>query len=320
MRKIVRSLLGILFGCAAIGVASFGSSADVVILESGQVMTGEILQHDQSGVLFKMDYGTFTYPNWQIKDARRDTNSATATQVSVPDTNRIPNWGRIISLFAKADWAHDLKQIPATVIDTGVLKNVPYISFRCASGGYELNIYGNLDHPAGVEIGVLTFLIKNQQAKSNCVELLHAVLSREDDKAVVRQLKWDKQVVVKDGLTFETTLPTEPDAYGGWWISVYDESALEKVRASGQELLAITQPRVPQAAPPAPAFPAATQVAATSENSGSIWSPDDLIASRSPRYSSGGGSTGGGSVYVRGYTRSNGTYVHSYTRSAPGRR
>jgi hypothetical protein len=115
--------------------------ADVVILESGKVITGSVLQRDSDGALIQMDYGTFRYPSSLIKDVRK--KAVTSPQES-PTGKRIPNWAKIISMLATNDWAHELKQIPATVIDNGVLEDVPYVSFRCNTDGYEINIYGDL--------------------------------------------------------------------------------------------------------------------------------------------------------------------------------
>ena len=217
------------------------------------MITGEVLQQDNDGVLIKMDYGTFRYPMSWVKDVQRNTN----TSLTVPNgTRRIPSWSKIISTLATNEWAHELKQIPATVIDNGILENVPYISFRCASGGHGINIYGDLDKPASVEIGAINYLVKSTEAKNNCVNFISPVLSADGDKRFVHTLNLVQEDLRKrDGMTFETTFPDESDSYGGWWISVYDENALTNARASGAELLAITQPRVmpkPQAEITAP--------------------------------------------------------------------
>jgi hypothetical protein len=216
---------------------------------------------------------------------------------------------------------HSLRQIPATVIDVGVLKNVPYISFRCNAAGYQMNIYGDLDKPAGVEIGTLNFYVNNDAARSNCISFISSVIPNAPDKEIVRTLPRDRKSLKKnDGLTIETTMPDEPDAYGGWWVSVYDEAALERARANEAELAAITQKRVPekstivqtsaQVASTAPAVPpSAGPEAPTVPN----WTSQDLS------YTSSGASSASGRVYLRGYQRRDGTYVHSYTRSAPRR-
>lgn len=281
----------------------FGASihADVVILTSGKTITGKVLQRDDDGVLFQMDYGTYRYANSLIKEVRADSASDVAETTSA---RRIPSWTRIVSTLATNEWAHELKQIPATVVETGVLRNVPYISFRCSSSGYEINIYGDLDEPAGVEIGVLNYLVKHNPARTNCLKLIESVLAQSGDKTIARNLSLKaKEIQKREGLTFETTLPDEADAYGGWWVSVYDEDMLGKARASGAELLEITQPKVePKPQPVVQAAPAMPDTR---------WTPTDISYSR-PSVSS--SSSSGGSVYVRGYYRKDGTYVRPHTR------
>src|SRR5258708_6978135 len=134
-----------------------------------------------------------------------------------------------------------IQKIPATVIDKGILKDVPYQSFKC--GDYELNIYGDPDRPACLEIGVRNELLKSVEAKSNCVEFIKAMLNRPDDQAVLLSLKREKDMKRRAGLTFEVTPETDEDAYGGWWVSVYDEALLDSSRASEKELNLITQSR-----------------------------------------------------------------------------
>src|ERR1017187_10732836 len=132
-----------------------------------------------------MDYGTFRYPSSLIKDVRKE---AVPSPQESPNGKQIPNWAKIISVLVTNGWQHELKQIPATVIDNGVLKDVPYISFRCNSGGYEINIYGDLDNPTGVEIGVVNYLVKNDDAKSNCANFIRSILTSDADRKIVRML------------------------------------------------------------------------------------------------------------------------------------
>jgi hypothetical protein len=195
------------------------------------------------------------------------------------------------------------------------LQNVPYVSFQCASGGYEINIYGDLDQPAGIEIGTLKHLLKNNQAKTNCTDFMGVILGSSKDKKTVRSLDFHKKsVITNEGITFEITLPLETDSYGGWWVSIYNEQALEKSRASGEELLAITQPRM---APKPQPIVYSTRSEATSITANQSWSANDFEYSRPASSSS--ATTGGGRVYVKGYFRSNGTYVSAHTRSSPRR-
>lgn len=294
---------------AALVILLFGLAAksEVIIFQNGNVITGKVLQRDNDGILIQLDYGTYRYPLSQIKDVQAETNIQPVKYRS----QRMPNWAIIISALATNSWVHDLKQIPATVIDNGVLKDVPYISFRCNSAGYEINIYGDLDKPAGFEIGTINYLVKDEDAKTNCVNFISSLLD-SDDGAIVHSLNTSqKDLRRNDGMSFETTFPDEPDAYGGWWVSVYDDSALTNARASGAELLSITQPRVPSQQQQA--VVSTSQENQNTSGQSFTWSANEMSDSAGSDYQS------SDRVYVRGYYRRDGTYVHAYTRRYPSR-
>jgi hypothetical protein len=246
---------------AACGLALWSQpllKADVVVLQSGDVLTGTVLQKDADGVLLQTEYGTYRYPQSMIRDVKKE--AATAPHVS-NNGQRIPDWAQIVSLLAKNDWATGIKQVPATVINYGKFNNVPYVSFRCATGGYEINIFGDLNNPAAVEIGAMTYLKNSDTAKSNCVNFICSALANSDDRKMVRGLNWNqKDVEQNGGMSFETLLPGEWGSYGGWWVMVFDRTALANAAASETELLAITQPR---AATPQPVVATAQPATAT---------------------------------------------------------
>ena len=77
----------------------------------------------------------------------REKEAATAPHVS-NNGQVIPDWVQIVTLLANSGWSHAMKQVPAPVTGYGNFKNVPYISFRCDYGGYEINIFGDLNNPA----------------------------------------------------------------------------------------------------------------------------------------------------------------------------
>ena len=228
--------------------------ADVLLLQSGAVVTGKVLQQDGSGVLMQTEFGTYRYPAAWIKDVQKE--AAAARHVS-NNGQTIPDWAQIVTALADSGFAPEIKQVPAPVIRSGNFKNVPYVSFRCAYGGYEINIYGDLNQPAAVQIGAMGYLQNNAVAKSNCVNFVCSALANADARKMVRALNWSqKDVQTKNGLTCETLLPGEMGAYGGWWVSVYDSTALANAQASDAELLALAQPRV-AAVLQAPVTPAA---------------------------------------------------------------
>jgi hypothetical protein len=201
-----------LFAC----IQCLQTRADTLTLASGRTISGTILQTNGDNLLLLSDYATFRFSRSNLKDIKlSQTNPA------------------------------NLEQIPATVIDKGMLRNVPYMSFRCGDD-YEINIYGDPDHPAGIEAGVYHKLLTDAAAKANCLGFISDQLSSAGDKDLVQALNREKDMVVNNGLTFEITPPTDADAYNGWWVSIYDEARLNKARASDAELAQITTPRTAQ--------------------------------------------------------------------------
>jgi len=159
---------------------------------------------------------------------------------------RLANTGLIIDTFGTRHWAKDLEQTPSSVIENGIFRFVPYLSYR--ADRFELNIYGDPLHPAGVEIGVYA---GKDSTKEEIRDLMVGLLQRPEDRELVRHLSLDEDELVREGLTFKVTPPTADDAYGGWWLSIYDVNAVDKARASHEEMqvLAVTEPQEEPQAP-----------------------------------------------------------------------
>ena len=321
---------GKLFGfLAAIGFGLLPVlKADVVVLQGGMVITGQILQQDANGVLLQTTSGTYRYPLASITDIKKETLSA--PHVS-NNGQIIPDWAQIVSLLATNSWAGGLKQVPATMIETGVWKNVPYVSFRCGSGGYEMNIFGDLNNPAAVQIGAMNYLHQTSMEKSNCVNFVCSVLASAVDRKLVRALNFDQKDSEQNaGMTIETILPGEWGSYGGWWVSVENGDALASAQASEAELLAITQPRtaavatnvveqagvvpVPETAVPNTQPVTTTGVVTSDETYGTAsgWTASELADARpGTPVSTAPAAATGDKVYPRTYSRADGTYgVH----------
>ena len=229
--------------------------ADVVVLQNGGVLSGTILQQDAEGVLIQTDSGTYRYPPSWVQEVKKE--AATAKHVS-NNGQRIPDWAQIVSMLASTGWSQSLRQVPATVINYGSFNSVPYISFRCAAGGYELNIFGDLNQPAAVQIGAMNYLKQSDEAKSNCVNFICSLLPNADDRKMVRALSWNQPATNSNGgMTFESIVPGEWGSYGGWWVTVYNGNALASARASEAELASLTQSRSAPAQPMAAAAPPA---------------------------------------------------------------
>lgn len=298
--------------------------ADVVVTTSGREIHCLVLQESDHSVTLKLEHGTITYPRANVQSIRREAVPVAVTTQRATQQQRLIGWEPVIRSLATMPWAGGLRQIPATVIDNGVMRNVPYQSYRCGNGDYELNIYGDPDTPAAIEIGVYRSLLTDNEAKEKCIAFIASLMTTPADAEAVRTIDRHKALIERAGLKVEVTPPTDEDAYGGWWVSVYDLSALEKARASDDEMRVITVSKQEAAAAVPATAEAATEPvkqAGTLKSSAPTfdidgWNSSDMGYARSSTSTSSGYS--GGTVYVRGYYRRDGTYVHSYTRSSPG--
>ncbi len=237
------------------------SFADSMILRS-QTIEGTILRTNGNDVLVLVSDGTLIFHRTNIESVTLTPPKERRLQTN----DGLPNFETVLMALNRQSWAANLKQIPATVIDTGPMKNVPYVSFRC-SDNFEVNIYGDLTQPAAIEAGVYGRLANDELAKNRCEEFLHGLISSATQKAIVRGLDWKKDLKTAGNLTFEVTPPSAPDAYGGWWISVYSISQLDASRASASELKEITT----------------TAQAAAGSGEVSSWARDDFKLARKAR-------------------------------------
>jgi len=223
----------------------------------------------------------------------------------------LPNRTKCRQTVAPRAWAKGLKQIPSTVIDKGVLRNVPYTSYR--AGDYELNVYGDPAAPCCVELGVYKELTKSVEAKKNCMAAITALFSNQDDRKLIASLNLEVDKKLREGLTFEITPPTAEDAYGGWWISIYSEAGLDLSRASDKELEKITTTRqsVKQTDAEKQRQAGPIQVEPVAEGR---WGTDDLKDARQQKDVA----EEQQAVYKPAYSRKNGVYVPDRTEDDTG--
>ena len=212
-------------------------SADTIKLKNGGTLEGVIVKEIDGGLVVRLKYATVTLDRSDIDSIEKKK----AEDVPAAKGLRLPAWDRCIEVIAARPWSGQLRQIPATVIDKGVFKNVPYMSHK--SGEVEFNLYGDPDEPAAIEIGVYKDQIKSEPAKKECLEVIAALLSDAKDLAALRSLDLKPGKTEREGLTFEVTPETAEDAYGGWWISVYSNKLLDEARATEEEVkkLSVTE-------------------------------------------------------------------------------
>src|SRR5262245_26692713 len=146
--------------------------ADIVKLRSGGQVEGEVIKEDAAGVTVKLSLGVVTFRAADVAEIIRKPYvpppKAPATPRPAQGAARLPGNTALVATLGTRPWAKDLQQVPATVIDAGVMRNVPYLSYQ-AAGDYELNIYGDPDHPVAVELGVYRELLESDEAKRRCL-------------------------------------------------------------------------------------------------------------------------------------------------------
>jgi len=218
--------------------------------------------------------------------------AACATEPVVPTPPRPPprfeRLDKVLEAARQSGCMRGLMPIPATVIDTGIFKNVPYQSF--SNGTIELNGYGDPYDLVALEAGTK---LDNDAVKTCVMQFIADQLLTTADRMRASRLTLASAPSTVDGLTLELTQPTAADAYGAWWFSMEQTHQVAGAAASQQELDAIV------ASPGAWSATAGLSPAPMTESTG---------------YTSYRPSSPGGRVFVHGYTRKNGTYVHSYSR------
>src|SRR5262245_25963078 len=187
---------------AALLVMAGVGSADTIKLKNGGSLEGVIVKEGDGAVVVRLKYATVTLDRSDIESIEKKA----AEEAPAAKGMRLPRWDRCIEVVAARPWSGELRQIPATVIDKGILKNVPYMSHK--SGNYEFNLYGDPDEPAAIEIGVYKDLIKSEPAKKECLDVIAALLSDPKDAAALRSLNLKPGKTEHEGLTFEVTPET----------------------------------------------------------------------------------------------------------------
>jgi len=157
-------------------------------------------------------------------------------------TTRLPDRETVLEA-AYQRWK-TVEQIPSFLVTAGSLANVPYSSYRV--GPLELNVYGDPEDPAAVELGTYE---PTDASKAEVLAFLESVLPIQADREALRLLDPNGAVVPRGAITLEATPPTAPDAYGGWWISLYSPALLAAARAGPTE--EISAPATPEPPPSA---------------------------------------------------------------------
>lgn len=214
---------------------------DAVLLKTGDTRRGVIVKNTAEEVWLQERYGIAEIPKSSISRIL-DGVDAGMEYTEPTRAGDLPSWRVMVNDLRNNDAIQSLRQIPATTIDNGVLKNVPYLSFRVNEFA-ELNVYGNPDDPAGVEIGVYGRKNRDQRTLQTLRSFMAGFLGSKEEIAALYSLPLKTGGEKRIGkTTIKITPPDAPDAHGGWWILVNQPFKLEEARLNDREYATLTRP------------------------------------------------------------------------------
>lgn len=214
---------------------------DEISLRDNTVVAGLIVKSDPESVTIQTDRGEKRIPRDTILRIRQ-SDEAESYYTKVPAPGKLPDWRVIINDIRLEDDIRKFDQIPATAVTEGVFKNVPYRSFRI-NDFFELNIYGDPASPAGIEMGIYGIRRGIPLLQKRVRDFLASYLTEVPQLNAVYALSPKGETRKVGPMVIETTPPSAPDADGAWWLSIYNEKAIDDARLTDREYDLLTMPR-----------------------------------------------------------------------------
>ncbi len=213
---------------------------DTLVLKNGRTVQGLILKNTADLILLQEEFKEVSYPKSEIVRIldRADDDSV---YTGVLRKGELPAWRSIANDLRTIDTIKSLVEIPATVIDKGEFRNVPYKSFR-VNNDVELNVYGDPESPAGIEIGVFGNRSSREELRRTIRAYLAGFLTTRDEISKLYAIDLNGGEATSGDMTLEITPKSAPDAYGAWWISLYKPKTLDRVRLSDKDYARLTRP------------------------------------------------------------------------------
>jgi len=213
---------------------------DTVFLKDGTTVKGIIVENTSASVTIQEAYREVTIPKEDIVRIRDEAEDV-AYFASMQRKGSLPPWRVIVNDLRLHDKIRTFEQIPATLIDSGDFKNVPYQSFRI-NGDIEMNIYGDPDDPAAVEVGVYGMRKNNRALHQMLRQYLAGYLTSRDELRALYSIPRKGGVADAGDMRLFITLPDAPDSYGAWWVGVSNPKQLDKIRMSDEDYARLVRP------------------------------------------------------------------------------
>jgi hypothetical protein len=213
---------------------------DSLTLTDGTVVHGLIIKNSRDSVLIQQETGELDIPKKKIVRII-DNADRNVLYTGMNRQGQLPSWRVIANDLRTHDAVKSLVEIPATVIDVADFKNVPYKSFR-VNENVELNIYGDPEDPAGVELGIYGPQSADKKLRKLLRGYLAGFLTTREEIAALYSLGLQKGKTQVGKIVIEITPANAFDAYGAWWVSLYNLQELDKVRLSDAEYKRLVRP------------------------------------------------------------------------------
>lgn len=215
---------------------------DSVVLKDGTTFRGVIVKNTSKEVTIQKKYKLLSVPKSEIVRIRDESDIGLEfTKANRPGD--LPAWRVMVNDLRNNDAIKSLEQIPATTIDNGIFRNVPYLSFRI-NEFIEMNVYGNPDDPAAVEFGIFGRHHSNDKARRVLRSFLAGFLSTRKEVGAIYALPFSGGKECLGNFCIEITPANAPDAYGAWWISLFNPEKLDADRLDDAEYARLTRPPV----------------------------------------------------------------------------
>lgn len=213
---------------------------DAVVLKDGSTHRGVIVGNTSKSVSLQNKYSILTFPKSEIVRIRDEADIGMEfTKANRPGD--LPAWRVMVNDLRNNDAIKSLVQIPATTIDNGIFKNVPYLSFRI-NEYIEMNVYGNPDDPAAVEFCIYGRHQSNDKARRVLRSFLAGFLSTRKEVGAIYSIPFSGGKECLGDFCIEITPANAPDAYGAWWISLFNPKKLDADRLSEADYAKLTRP------------------------------------------------------------------------------
>ena len=214
---------------------------DTLILNDGKVLHGLIVCNSIFSVTLQQKLGEKDIPKSWIR--RIDDEPDDGFYFSdIINPGKLPPWRMVVQDFRYDDNIKSFREVPATAITIGYLKNIPYLSFR-VNKRVEMNVYGNPENPVCLEFGIYE---KNPEEITKFKKIIRAYLagilnSRAEVGALYALPETGGDMRVGQ-IALKVLPPTSPEADQGWWLSIYRPNALDSARVSNAEYEKVTVP------------------------------------------------------------------------------